>query len=209
MNEDHGSDPATVERQCPLYEFICDNMEELAKHSQSIHHPYSCNICFLHFSAEYKLTDHRWEEHEISSMGTSVEVGNQGNQAPEPQQPEPVGAAKLVEPTPEVCEQGDQALEPQVQEEPQTKETKVPPGGIGQQVELDEVKGSEVQTEEHNRECKACHHFFSSNPYRCSHVIRYHKKLLKLCVKEGSCSRGILITILIAYTGNARSASCT
>ena len=29
MNEDHGSDPATVERQCPLCEFTCDNMEEL------------------------------------------------------------------------------------------------------------------------------------------------------------------------------------
>ena len=50
VNEDHGSDPATVERQCPLCEFTCDNMEELAEHSQSIHHPYSCNICFLHFS---------------------------------------------------------------------------------------------------------------------------------------------------------------
>ena len=33
-------------------------------------------------------------------MGTSVEVGNQGGQAPEPQQPEDVGTAKLVEPTP-------------------------------------------------------------------------------------------------------------
>ena len=30
-------------------------------------------------------------------------------------------------------------------------------------------------------ECEACHHFFSSNPYRRSHIIRYHKKLLKLC----------------------------
>ena len=76
VNEDHGSDPATVERQCPLCEFTCDNMEELPKHSQSIHCPYSCNICFLHFSAEYKLMDHTCEEHEISSMGTSMEAGN-------------------------------------------------------------------------------------------------------------------------------------
>ena len=68
----------------------------------------------------------------------------------------------------------NQALEVLAQKEPQTKEPKVPTGGIGQQVELDEVKGSEVRTEEHNRECKACHHFFSSNPYRHSHVIRYH-----------------------------------
>ena len=76
VNEDHRSDPATDERQCPLCEFTCDNIEELAKHSQSIHRPYSCNICFLHFSAEYKLVDHRQEEHENSSMRTSVETGN-------------------------------------------------------------------------------------------------------------------------------------
>ena len=44
------------------------------------------------------------------------------NQVPEPQQPEPVGAAKLVEPTPEVCDQGDQVLELLAQKEPQTKE---------------------------------------------------------------------------------------
>ena len=35
--------------------------------------------------------------------------------------------------------------------------------------------------EEHNRECEACQHFFRSNPYRHSHIIRYYKKLLKLC----------------------------
>ena len=101
VQEDHGSDPATVQRQCSICEFICDNMRELAEHSQSIHHPYSCNICFLHFSAEYKLLDHRCEEHKISSMGTSVELGNQGDQVPEPQQPEIIGTAKLVELTPE------------------------------------------------------------------------------------------------------------
>ena len=144
MNEDHGSDPATVERQCPLCEFTCDNMEELAEHSQSIHCPYSCNICFLCFSAEYKLTDHRCKEHEISSMGTSVEVGDQGDQVPEQQQPEPAGAAKPVEPTPDVCDLSDQVLELLAQKEPKTMEPKVHTGGIGQQVELDEVKGSEV-----------------------------------------------------------------
>ena len=104
-------------------------------------------------------------------MGTSVEAGNQGDQALEPQQPEPVGATKPVEPTPEVHDLSDQALGPLAQKEPQIKEPEVPTGGIDQQVELDEVKGSEVQTEEHNRECETCHHFFSSNPYGCSHVI--------------------------------------
>ena len=49
------------------------------------------------------------------------------------------------------------------------------------QVEVDEVKGSEVQTEEYERACEACHHFFSSNMYRHSHVTRYHKALLRQC----------------------------
>ena len=70
---------------------------------------------------------------------------------------------------------------PPTQEEPKSREPMVPTGGTGLQVEVDEVKGSEVQTEEHYRECKASQHFFSSNPYRHSHTIRYHKKLLKLC----------------------------
>ena len=77
-------------------------------------------------------------------MGTSVEVGDQGDQVPELQQTEPVGAAKPMEPTPEACNQGDQVLEPLAQKVPQTKETEVPPGGIGQQVGIDEVKGSEI-----------------------------------------------------------------
>ena len=112
MNESHGSDPANVERQCPLCEFTCDSMKVLTKHNQSIHRPYSCNICFLRFSAVYKLLDYRWMEHEISSLGASVEVGNQGDQTPEPPQPENVGATKLAEPTPEEHNQDDQMLEP-------------------------------------------------------------------------------------------------
>ena len=47
------------------------------------------------------------------------------------------------------------------------------------QVEVDRVKGSEVRTEEYDRECEACNHFFSSNMYRCSHVTRCHKALLR------------------------------
>ena len=112
----HGSDPATVERQCPLCEFTCDSMGELAKHSQSIHCPYSCNICFLHFSAEYKLVDHRLAKHKISSLGASVEVGNQGNQVLEPLEllkllkllePKNIGATQQVEPTREERDQGN------------------------------------------------------------------------------------------------------
>ena len=98
VKESHGSDSAALERQCSLCEFTCNNMSELAEHNQSVHRPYSCNICFLHFSAEYKLVDHRWAKHEISSLGTSVEVGDQGDQALEPPQPENIGATQQ-EPT--------------------------------------------------------------------------------------------------------------
>ena len=77
-------------------------------------------------------------------MGTSVEAGDQGDQALELQQPEPVGAAKWVEPTPEVHNLSDQALELLAQKELQTKESEVPTSAKSQQVELDEVKGSEV-----------------------------------------------------------------
>ena len=67
------------------------SISKLAKHNQSVHCPYGCNISFLRFSAEYKLEDHQLAEHEISSLGTSVEVGNQGNQLPELPGPGDVG----------------------------------------------------------------------------------------------------------------------
>ena len=68
VKEDHASDPVNVERQCSLCDFTCRNLEKFAEHNQNVHHPYSCNICFLCFSSEYKLTDHRHEEHNISSL---------------------------------------------------------------------------------------------------------------------------------------------
>ena len=117
-------------------------MSELAKHS---HCPYSCNICFLRFSAEYKLVDHRLAEHEISSLGVSVKVGDQGNQVLELLQPENVGATQQEEPTREEHDQGDQVLElPVPQEESKSREPKVPTGSKDPQAEVDEVKGSEV-----------------------------------------------------------------
>ena len=58
VKESHEADPGAVERQCSLCEFISDSISKLAEHSQSVHRPYGCNICFLHFSAEYKLEDH-------------------------------------------------------------------------------------------------------------------------------------------------------
>ena len=179
VKESHGSDSGAVERQCSLCEFICNSISELAEHNQSVHHPYSCNICFLRFAAEYKLEDHRLAEHKISSLGTSVEVGNQGDQLPEPPGPGNVGVPQQ-EPTREECDQGDQPLKlPIPLKEPRSKEPKVPSGSQDLQVEVDEVKGSEVRTAEYDRECEACNHFFSSNMYRHSHVTRYHKALLR------------------------------
>ena len=179
VKESNGSDPAAVERQCSLCEFTCNSMSELAEHNQSVHCPYGCNICFLCFSAEYKLVDHRQAMHKTSSLGTSVEVGNQGNQPPELPEPENVGATQQ-EPTGEECNQGDQLPElPTTLKEPSSEEPKVLAGSQDPQVEVDEVKGLEVQTEEYNRECEACNHFFSSNMYRHSHVTRYHKTLLR------------------------------
>ena len=103
-------------------------MSELAEHNQSVHCPYSCNICFLHFSAEYKLVDHRQAKHEMSSLGTSVEVGDQGDQALEPLQPESVEATQQ-EPTREEHDQGNQPPEPPTPlEEPRPEEPKVPAG---------------------------------------------------------------------------------
>ena len=178
MKESHRSDPAAVKRQCSLCEFTCNSMSELAEHNQSVHCPYGCNICFLHFSAEYKLVDHRQAMYEISSLGTTVEVDNQGDQSPEP---ENVGATQQ-EPTGEECDQGNQPPElPTPLKEPSSEEPKVPADSQDPQVEVDEVKGLEVQTEEYNRECEACNHFFSSNMYRHSHVTRYHKALLRRC----------------------------
>ena len=172
MKESHGSNPGTVERQCSLCKFTCNSMSELAEHNQSIHRPYGCNICFLCFSAEYKLVDHRQAVHEISSLGTSVEVGDQGDPLLGLPEPENIGATQQ-EPTEEERDKGDQLLElPTALKEPSSDEPKVPAGSQDPQVEVDEVKGSEVQTGEYNRKCEACNHFFSSNMYRHSHVTR-------------------------------------
>ena len=174
MKKSHGPDPETVERQCSLCEFTCNSMSELAENNQSVHRPYSCNIC-------YKLVHHRWAKHEISSLGTSVEASNQGDQSLEPPQPENIGAAQQ-EPTREEHNQGDQppGLSTPL-EEPRPEEPKVPARSQDPQVEVDEVKGSEARSEEYNREFEACHHFFSSNMYRHNHVTRYHKALLRQC----------------------------
>ena len=144
VKESHGPDPAAVERQCSLCKFTCNSMSELAEHNQSVHHPYCCNICFLHFSAEYKLVDHRLAEHEISSLGTSVEVGDQGDQLPGLPEPENIGATQQ-EPTREERDQVNQPPKlPTPLKKPSLEEPKVLAGSQDPQVEVDEVKGSEV-----------------------------------------------------------------
>ena len=128
MKESHKTDPGAVERQCSLCKFTSDNISKLAEHNQSVYHPYGCNICFLCFSAEYKLEDHRLAEHKISSLSTSLEVSNQGDQLPELPGPEDVGTSQQ-EPIREKGDQGDQLLElPAPLKEPSSEEPKVPAG---------------------------------------------------------------------------------
>ena len=101
-----------------------------------------------------------------------MDVGNQGNQPPEPPEPGDVGIPHQ-EPSREKGDQGDQLPKPSTPlKEPSSKEPKVPAGSKDPQVEVDEVKGLEAQTEEYDREREACNHFFSSNMYRRSHVTR-------------------------------------
>ena len=144
MKENHKADLGAVERQCSLCKFTSDSISKLAEHNQSVHCPYGCNICFLRFSAEYKLEDHRLAEHKISSLGTSVKVGDQGDQPPEPPGPGDVGIPQQ-EPTREKDNQGDQLPETSAPlNEPSSEEPKVRVDSKDPQVEVDEVKGSEV-----------------------------------------------------------------
>ena len=64
---------------------------------------------FVHMDGEkeYKLEDHRWAVHKISSLGTSVEASDQGDQVLELPQPENIGAAQQ-DPTREEPDQGNQ-----------------------------------------------------------------------------------------------------
>ena len=179
--ENHETNPGAVERQCSLCKFTSNSISKLAEHNQSVHGPYGCNISFLHFSAEYKLEDHRLAKHEISFLGTSVDAGDQSIQPPELPVPGHVGAPQR-EPLREKADQGDQPPKPPTPlKEPSSKEPKVLTGSKDPQVEVDEVKGLEVRTGEYDRECEACNHFFSSNIYRRSHITRYHKALLRRC----------------------------
>ena len=128
VKEKHEADPGAVERQCSLCEFTSDSISKLTEHNQSVNHPYGCNICFLRFSAEYKLEDHRLAEHEIRSLGTSVDVGDQGDQPPELPEPGDIGIPHQ-EPSREKGDQGDQPPKlPTPLKEPSSKEPKVPAG---------------------------------------------------------------------------------
>ena len=73
-----------------------------------------------------------------------MEVGNQGDQLPELPGPGNIGAPQQ-EPTREKHDQGDQLPKlPTPLKEPSSKEPKVLAGSKDPQVEVDEVKGSEV-----------------------------------------------------------------
>ena len=98
MRENHEANPGALERQCSLCEFTSDSISKLAEHNQNVHRPYGCYICFLHFSAEYQLEDHRLAMHEVSSLGTSVDAGNQGVQLPKLPVPRNLGAPQQEPP---------------------------------------------------------------------------------------------------------------
>ena len=108
-----------------------------------------------------------------------MDAGDQGDQLPATPGPVDIGIPQQ-EPSREKGDQGDQLLKPPTPlKEPSSKEPKVLAGSKDPQVEVDEVIGLEVRTEEYEDECEACNHFFSSNMYRRSHVTRYHKALLR------------------------------
>ena len=110
-----------------------------------------------------------------------MDVGDQGDQPPELPEPGDIGTPQQ-EPSRQQDDQSDQPPKPPAPlMESSPKEPKVLAGSTDPQVEVDEVKGSEVRTGEYDRECEACNHFFSSNMYRRSHVTRYHKALLRQC----------------------------
>ena len=105
-----------------------------------------------------------------------MDVGDQGDQPPEPPGPGDIRTSQQEQSR----GKGDQPLKPPTPlKEPSSKKPKVPAGSKDPLVVVDKVKGSEARTEEYDSECEACNHFFSSNMYRCSHVTRYHKALLR------------------------------
>ena len=73
-----------------------------------------------------------------------MEAGDHGDQVLEPPQSENIGATQQ-DPTREERYQGDQPLEPPAPlEEPRPEKPNVPASSQDPQVEVDEVKGSEV-----------------------------------------------------------------
>ena len=80
----------------------------------------------------------------VTSAFYAVDVGDQGDQPPEPPKPGDIGIPQQ-EPSREKGDQGNQPPKPQTPlKEPSSKEPKVPAGCEDPQVEVDEVKGSEV-----------------------------------------------------------------
>ena len=73
-----------------------------------------------------------------------MDVGNQGDKLPELPEARDIGTPQ-EEPSREKGDQGDQPSKPPTPlKEPSSKEPKVPAGSKDPQVEVDEVKGSEI-----------------------------------------------------------------
>ena len=155
-----------IERQCSLCDATYATLEELSNHMHEVHRPYSCNICFMHFPAEFELYDHRRELHQISSLGTPAQ-SDPSDRAPGP--PQPATTAGTSDPA-------DQAPEP-----PQQAETETEPGEPETPKKDKELKGNKRETKVFKILCPACNRYLRDLKTRRLHIRAYHAKKLKSC----------------------------
>ena len=115
----HAEDPNSVERQYYLCAATFSTMEDLVSHMQEVHCPYACNICFMHFSAKFKLFDHRQKIHQIGNLGLPLRASDLSDQPPRlPAGPD----AEADRPAQTKGDQGDQLPRSGEQAEPQQAE---------------------------------------------------------------------------------------
>ena len=118
-------------------------------------------ICFMHFSAEFELYDHRREVHQISSLGTPAQ-SDPSDRAPGP--PQPAATAGTSDPA-------DQTPEPPQQAETETEQAKP----------ATPKKGYKNRSDTHTIVCQGCNRYFRNTAKKAEHVMKYHKNSVKRC----------------------------
>ena len=155
-------------------------MEDLVSHMQEVHCPYACNICFMHFSVEFKLFNHRQKVHQIGNLGLPPRASDRSDQLPEP----PAGPdAETDRPAQTKGNQVDQLPKSGEQAEPQQAEpqrAEPPPMPVTPKKDK-EVKGHKTKSEVYCVVCKACDRYFKDKNKCREHVGKYHSKLLEKC----------------------------